>query len=143
MSKLSLRRFSVFAVIAAVFVSGCATTRAKKAEPADAATQIETLQQELEAKDRQIQDLQYQLESYQQALPASGGASGARGSEMIRVPGVSVKDVQRALVRAGFDPGPVDGRLGRKTKAAIKAFQRRNNLKADGIVGEKTWSRLK
>ncbi|OGW83258.1 MAG: hypothetical protein A3C47_02020 [Omnitrophica bacterium RIFCSPHIGHO2_02_FULL_51_18] len=61
----------------------------------------------------------------------------------MRVSGVSVEDVQRALIRSGFDPGPVDGHAGKKTKAAIREFQRRNNLKVDGIVGEQTWSRLK
>jgi peptidoglycan hydrolase-like protein with peptidoglycan-binding domain len=55
---------------------------------------------------------------------------------------VSATELQRALLRAGFDPGPVDGKLGKKTKAAVKAFQRKQGLTADGVVGEKTWSAL-
>ncbi len=138
--------FTIFALplIAALSVAGCATTRARKPDAKDAAAQVETLQSELAAKDQQIQDLQYQLDSYQQSIPSSGNYSSGSSSKsaVIKVAGVTVKDVQKALSRAGFDPGPIDGRVGRKTKAAIKDFQRRNNLKADGIVGERTWARL-
>ena len=37
---------------------------------------------------------------------------------------------------------PVDGRFGNDTKAAVKAFQRRNGLVEDGIVGPLTWTKL-
>ncbi len=55
---------------------------------------------------------------------------------------MTATQLQKALRRAGYDPGPIDGRIGKKTRAAVKAFQRRQNLKADGIVGERTWSAL-
>lgn len=140
---MKIVRFFALSLVACVALSGCATTRARKsAEPAQSA-QVEELQKEIETRDRQIADLQYQLDSYQQALTPDSKVSGGSSGSYIRVSGVTVKDVQRALARAGFDPGPVDGRFGRKTKAAIKAFQRRSNLKADGIVGEKTWAKLK
>lgn len=122
-------------------LSGCATTKPRKPDAVDAQTQIASLQAELQAKDQQIQDLQYQLQSAQTSLPAYSGK--VERSSAIRVPGVTIADVQRALVRAGFDPGPVDGRLGKKTKSAIRQFQRKNHLMADGIVGERTWSLLK
>ena len=50
--------------------------------------------------------------------------------------------VQQALTNAGFDPGPVDGKPGRKTQKAIKDFQRDAGLKADGKVGFRTLSEL-
>ena len=75
--------------------------------------------------------------------PGQAGRAAPKGNPIIRVSGVSILDIQRALKRAGFDPGTLDGRLGKKTKSAIKDFQRNNGLKADGIVGEKTWSLLK
>lgn len=132
---------ALFLVVA--LVPGCATARARKAADSEYQNQVASLQNEIQTKDQQIQDLQYQLEQVQRANYDTTGGSSSSSSSVIRVPGVEVKDVQRALARAGFNPGPVDGRLGKKTKAAIKAFQRRNNLKADGIVGERTWSLLK
>jgi peptidoglycan hydrolase-like protein with peptidoglycan-binding domain len=39
--------------------------------------------------------------------------------------------------------GEVDGRIGPKTKEAIKEFQSKNKLAADGKVGPKTWALLK
>lgn len=130
-----------------VLAAGCASTKARKAAESapDPQTQITQLQSELAAKDQQIQELQYQLQSYQTAIQTPSNFSGAKTgtSSYIRVSGVSVEDVQRALKQAGFDPGPVDGRIGKKTKSAIKEFQRRHHLTADGIVGERTWSYLK
>ena len=53
-----------------------------------------------------------------------------------------VKVVQRALKKADFDPGPVDGAFGPNTTAAVIAFQQGNRLLADGVVGPKTAARL-
>ena len=47
-------------------------------------------------------------------------------------------DIQRFLSENGFNPGPIDGVSGNKTKAAIKAFQTKNGLLSDGVVGNKT-----
>lgn len=55
---------------------------------------------------------------------------------------MNVRDIQTALKAAGFDPGPIDGVRGRNTIAAIKAFQQKNGLAADGIVGPKTAEKL-
>lgn len=35
-----------------------------------------------------------------------------------------------------------DGDFGNATEAAVLAFQRRNSLEADGVIGERTWSKL-
>ena len=50
----------------------------------------------------------------------------------------SVLDVQQFLANNGFNPGPIDGQTGSKTKNAVIEFQKENNLLADGIVGNKT-----
>ncbi|MBN1493946.1 MAG: peptidoglycan-binding protein [Candidatus Omnitrophica bacterium] len=55
----------------------------------------------------------------------------------------TVRDVQLALRNAGFYDGEVDGKPGPKSQAGVKEFQRNNGLTADGVVGEKTWLKLK
>jgi Putative peptidoglycan binding domain len=58
--------------------------------------------------------------------------------------GESVENVQDSLKRAGYDVGEtgVDGKLGDKTEAAIKQFQKDNGLAEDGIAGNKTLTAL-
>lgn len=51
--------------------------------------------------------------------------------------------IQKALKNAGYYQGAVDGKIGPGTRKAIEAFQRDNGLSADGVVGRKTWSKLK
>lgn len=52
------------------------------------------------------------------------------------------EQIQQALKNAGLYDGTVDGVLGKKSKAAIIAFQEQNGLTADGKVGKKTWAKL-
>jgi len=54
-----------------------------------------------------------------------------------------VMNVQRALKNGGYYDGKVDGKVGPRTKKAIKVFQRSKKLTADGVVGRKTLERLK
>lgn len=132
-------------VLTTVLISGCATTRARRPDPAqaDMSAQMTAMQSEMASKDRQIAELQAKLDSYQRALESPRtNFSASNASDVIRVSGVSISDVQRALKRAGFDPGSVDGKLGKKTKSAIREFQRSQGLSADGVVGQKTWSAL-
>lgn len=68
-------------------------------------------------------------------LTSASAASSTEESSRIR-------QIQLALRQAGFDPGPADGRMGTRTKVAIRDFQLANGLQADGKVGPKTWSKL-
>ena len=52
--------------------------------------------------------------------------------------GDEVKEVQTKLKRWGYYYGEVDGRFGAGTKEAVIAFQRKNGLNADGVVGAST-----
>ncbi|MFP5503245.1 MAG: peptidoglycan-binding protein [Candidatus Sericytochromatia bacterium] len=56
--------------------------------------------------------------------------------------GPAVTNLQQALKRHGFDPGPVDGQYGERTRAAVSAFQRARGLVVDGWVGQQTWGAL-
>ncbi len=52
--------------------------------------------------------------------------------------GQRVKDLQSRLYALGYYTGEIDGQFGPGTKEAVTAFQRRNGLGADGIVGAET-----
>lgn len=52
-----------------------------------------------------------------------------------------VKELQTLLAQQGFSMN-ADGLFGRDTEDAVKAFQSRNNLNDDGVVGALTWAAL-
>ncbi len=49
------------------------------------------------------------------------------------------EDVKKLQIKLGIDP---IGKFGPKTDTAVKAWQSSNGLKADGVVGDTTWSKL-
>lgn len=53
-----------------------------------------------------------------------------------------IEKIQQALKNAEFYKGDIDGKIGLKTKSAIKAFQKSKGLITDGVVGQKTWNEL-
>ena len=55
--------------------------------------------------------------------------------------GSSVSDLQKLLNSKGYDLS-IDGVFGEKTQAAVRDYQKNNNLSVDGIVGNNTWSSL-
>ena len=56
--------------------------------------------------------------------------------------GGEVKELQRRLKEWGYYNGAVDGIYGKGTVAAVKAFQKKNGLTADGIAGIETYKAL-
>ena len=56
--------------------------------------------------------------------------------------GQAVRTIQEKLVRWGYFDGPVDGIYGSKTEAAVKKFQQKNCLTADGVAGTATLKAL-
>ena len=55
---------------------------------------------------------------------------------------LSVEQIQGYLTIEGFDVGGVDGKMGPKTRRAIREFQKSKGLKVDGIVGKNTIAAL-
>jgi tetratricopeptide (TPR) repeat protein len=53
--------------------------------------------------------------------------------------GEAVEKLQEALKRLGYDIEAADGRFGPGTRRAVMAFQSKNELKADGVVGPATF----
>jgi len=70
---------------------------------------------------------------------SKGGARGGAG--MAENTG-QVKAAQQALKDQGLDPGPIDGKMGPKTKAALRDYQQKQGLKATGRLDTKTASKL-
>lgn len=68
------------------------------------------------------------------AIYAAVLRQGARGGE--------VKEVQRRLKNWGYYDGQVDGIYGPATAKAVKYFQSKNGLTADGICGKATYAAL-
>ncbi len=64
-----------------------------------------------------------------------GGITQPEGAEMVR-------KTQEALTQKGFDPGPVDGFWGPKTENALKAFQEKIGVAANGFLDRETRKRL-
>ena len=56
---------------------------------------------------------------------------------------LQIANVQAALQELGYKVGKIDGKLGSKTRAAIKAFQKTQHLKVDGKVTPKLLEELK
>lgn len=136
-------------VALAVTLTGCQTTNYKQ-QVTSLSSQVQTLETAIEEKDKEISSLKSQVDQLSQQSasrnrPASSAAVVTDNKDhlgIIRVP-VKVTDVQSALKAAGYYTGNIDGKVGPNTISAIAAFQNANNLKADSIVGAKTWEVLK
>ena len=124
-------------------------------------TRVGELERQLELRDEQIKDmrytvkdLSYEVDRMKTRVPRETASTtktqnsgeitskSKSDSDIIRVP-VSVSKVQEALKSAGKYDGPIDDKLGAKTRDAIMDFQKEHGLKSDGIIGKRTWDELK
>ena len=71
-------------------------------------------------------------------------ASSAKDVDSLRMgdSGSAVKDLQTKLKKLGYYDGTVDSTFGSGTYAAVKAFQKKYNLTADGVAGSETLKKL-
>lgn len=137
---------SIFLVI---FSAGCATPRkGQDTQIQQFQSRINYLEAELQRKNREINDLENELERTEDELEKIQDIRLSLHKQKVEekdssISQVSIRQIQTALKNAGFYRGPIDGKTGTQTKEAIKAFQRANNLKPDGVVGKQTWDKLK
>ncbi len=116
-------------------VSGCATTRkTQDSQVQHLHSRINSLEAELQSKNEEISSLENELEELK-----SSDIHKTKDKAVLRL---SLRQIQTALKSAGFYKGPIDGKTGPQTKEAIKAFQKTNDLKPDGIVGKRTAEKL-
>lgn len=70
-----------------------------------------------------------------QPAPQLASAEGGAAAALVVDDGV-VRQVQEQLNGLGYPAGPVDGRMGSRTRAALRAFQRDSGLAASGEIDE-------
>lgn len=113
----------------ALTVAGCATTKPGSAS-------LENRMQVLESKVQMLEGQSMTSEAPASFEMREQESSGATAATMTK------KQIQQALKNAGYYDGNVDGKIGPKTSAAIKQFQKDMGLKADGISGKNTKEKL-
>jgi hypothetical protein len=120
---------------------GCATvSKQKDLEVQGLRNRISVLEAQIQSKDEEINSLKETLAKSQEGTTKQISRKKVVGEVKSRP---NVKQIQIALVNAGYNPGPLDGRMGKQTRQAIEAFQRANNLVVDGKMGEQTWNLLR
>jgi hypothetical protein len=155
-----LRRYGIVCVAAIVIFSGCATSKKFQQDMSELRTQMGTLENKIEILSQRQQQVEISSSEQRENMGylkgrVSGikpseypikiytGPAGNEGREYKPPAGkLSTREIQVALKNAGFDSGTVDGKMGRRTRNAIKEFQKAHGLKADGIVGKKTAAQL-
>jgi len=142
-----LKKWFILSVLFVLLVSltGCASLhKQKELEMQGLKNQISVLEAQIQTKDAEIDSLKGALsregeEKQAERLEASGKKK-FTGEAKSRP---NARQIQIALKNAGYNPGSIDGKLGRQTRDAIRAFQRANNLIVDGKAGRKTWGLLR
>ena len=134
-------RFFVIMLLA-VALTGCATARknrdASGAAQSDMQMRVNDLERQVQAKDEEIRSLEDELAK----VKVASKDEMSKDIDVSSCVKITPKGIQTALKNAGLYDGAIDGKIGRKTKDAIKEFQKQNGLKADGKVGKQTWSKM-
>jgi len=150
----------LFVLINLTFLAGCATLpqKADESKIQSLKNRISLLEAEIVKKDTEIINLTNVLEKEKQEKErllvtlnkqkqTIKDLSEAVQEEIKKTRGKtyykSVIKVQTALRNAGFDVGLIDGKMGPRTRKALKEFQEANGLPADGRLDKQTWELLK
>lgn len=148
----------LFIMIGLVALSGCASRKTGK--------KVDTLQAQMGAVTDELVRLDQSLQDTRAALAAEEARKLQLESELVateqrigtlqeeegviagiyRTPSgfeLPAVNIQKALKKAGYYDGKLDGKIGPATRDAIRAFQKDNGLGADGVCGRQTWAKLK
>lgn len=117
--------------IGLVVLAGCSTT---KGTGASLESRVQTLENRLQVLEADVASTS--TTGYSGEVLTGKSSSGATADTMTK------KQIQEALKNAGYYDGNVDGKIGPKTKAALKGFQQSMGLKVDGIAGRNTKEKL-
>lgn len=136
-------------MVGLIALSGCASRKTgKKVDTIQA--QVNAMTDELVRLDQSLQDTRAALQTQEGGGVSGAGAvssgEGAMVGGMYRTPSgfeIPSVNIQRALKKAGYYNGAIDGKVGPGTRDAIAAFQKDNGLTTDGVCGRGTWAKLK
>ena len=137
-------RMRVLSMMLVLVASGCAGQRHTQT--------LSRLQSDMGLLDQRVSQLErstvqpptgslWPSDAAAQPVGASTGASSASSSAVFTNKPAK-RQIQQALKNAGFYQGSIDGKIGPKTRDAIREFQRANGLKVDGVAGTNTWAKL-
>ena len=145
-------RLKLFLAIPLILLlGGCSTVSSRRLNTLD--TKVSTLEAKVDSVEQRQSAIEGQTGESRESVGYLKGKVDSRGPSTVVVTGaqgnegnlytsgkkpLTQKDIQLALKNAGFYNGPIDGKIGKKTKRAIKELQKENGLKADGKVGPKT-----
>ena len=140
-------RLSVLVALIGVMFAGTGCANKKKASKINALeAQVGVLTDEVSRLDQSIQEIRGGAQAADAPGTAYKASAGEVSGSVYRTPSgfeLPSANIQKALKGAGYYQGRVDGKIGTGTKDAVKAFQRDHGLEADGVVGRRTWDKLK
>ncbi len=124
--------------LAGFLLAGCATSVHSRAQEGDSLKrQVASLEGQVGSLSQRVDEVSQQQATLQAKLQnRQGGISDSTRTKTAAT--LSNRDIQVALKSAGFYDGTIDGKLGPKTKLAVKAFQQSRGLTPDGKVGSRT-----
>jgi peptidoglycan hydrolase-like protein with peptidoglycan-binding domain len=77
-----------------------------------------------------------------QARPSAPTSRPAGAPSSAPRPDLAVRQIQGILYERGYNPGPIDGLMGNKTRTALRQFQVDQNLPATGYIDAQTRATL-
>jgi len=135
-----MKAMAVVLVLGLIGLQGCATTSSSSGSMMALENRVKALENRLAVVEADVNvssapartvSMDTLLEEEERPAPAVSSPS-EMGKE----------DIQQALKNAGYYAGTIDGKIGPKTKAAIREFQDDMGLKVDGIAGRNTKEKL-
>ncbi len=138
-------KLSLFFVLAGILFVGTGCASKKKTSKINALeAQVGVMGDEIARLDQSIQEMRSSTQTSEGGR-AQAGSSRTTGGVYRTPSGFELPslNIQKALKGAGYYQGTVDGKIGPATKDAVKAFQKDHGLEADGVVGRRTWDKLK